>query len=69
MSEELPCRNISQEGIFVPGKVVVGRVEFLQFLTLSQFSTVNNEDHVTGGRKHALNVNLKNVKNWGGHKN
>lgn len=27
MSEELPCRNISQEGIFVPGKVVVGRVE------------------------------------------
>lgn len=52
-----PCKNISQRGIFVPGKVVAR-----EFLTLSKFSTVNNEDHLIDGRKRVFNVNLKKEK-------
>lgn len=53
----VPCRNISRKGIFVPGKVAVAREAAVS--DFIKFSTVNNEDHVTGGRKHVLNVNFK----------
>lgn len=49
----------------MPGKVIAREVAVSDSI---QVSIVNNEDHVIEGRKHVLNVNFKDEKNWSGCK-